>query len=226
MSLDLYARAEHLLGIEEATEHLHELYLRTLESYPVETLLDIGCGRGTLMEKLSARGVGCVGIDRSAVMAEAAREKGLNVTTRELCELEETFDAAVAVFDVLNFLDPESLGGFLDDVARRLEPGGIFVADINTLHGFAAVAEGTMSAEDERHFLTVDAHFEDNELHTLFTLFTGDGGACYRKEQSEIVQWFHPLRRFRSVPGLKLVKYRNISLYDTNDKMLLVFKKV
>jgi len=227
VSLDLYAKAEHLLGIDEATEKLHDFYEQTLANYKVTRLLDIGCGRGALMERMNAKGIETAGIDQSAVMVDAARAKGLNVSHRGICEVEGTFDAAVAVFDVLNFLDKEALGVFLHCVASRLEPGGVFVADINTLHGFSEVAEGSMSAEDANHYLCVEAHFEANELHTWFTLFSRENGErCYAKERSEIVQWFHPLKRFRNVPELKLSHYRNLSLYDKNDKMLLVFTKV
>lgn len=226
MSLDLYAKAEHLLGIEESTERLHDLYIQTLKKYPVKTLLDIGCGRGFLMEKAQELGMVCTGIDQSAVMVEAAAAKGLTAAKKGICEVEGSYDAAVAVFDVLNFLDKDGLFIFLHCVAQRLNPGGIFIADINTLHGFTDVAEGTMTNEDENHFLTVDAYFESEELHTEFTLFTKTSPECYMKEQSEIVQWFHPLKRFRNVPNLKLTHYKNISLYDTNDKMLLVFQAV
>ncbi|MBD3800718.1 MAG: class I SAM-dependent methyltransferase [Campylobacterales bacterium] len=226
MSLDLYAKAEHLLGIEESTERLHDLYIQTLKNYPVKTLLDIGCGRGFLMEKAQELDMICTGIDQSAVMVEAAAAKGLTAVKKGICEVEGSYDAAVAVFDVLNFLDKDGLFIFLQCVAQRLNPGGIFIADINTLHGFTDVAEGTMTNEDENHFLAVDAYFESEELHTEFTLFTKTSPECYMKEQSEIVQWFHPLKRFRNVPNLKLTHYKNISLFDTNDKMLLVFQAV
>lgn len=225
MSLDLYAKAEHLLGIEASTERLHEIFRQTLKNYPVATLLDIGCGRGGLMEKLEEDGIECTGIDQSAVMVAAASEKGLNVSKKGICEVEGRFDAAAAVFDVLNFLDRPGLELFFGCVADRLPRGGLFLADINTYHGFSGVADGSMSAEDERHFLSVDAEFADNELHTHFTLFTREDDGRYTKEQSLIIQWFHPLERFRNLPSLKLVQYKNISLYDTNDKMLLVFKK-
>ena len=226
MGLDLYAKAEHLLGIEASTERLHDLYLKTLEKYPVKTLLDIGCGRGLLMEKLQARGIACTGIDQSAVMVDAAAAKGLAVSKKGICETGGTYDAAVAVFDVLNFLDKTGLALFLHCVAQRLAPGGIFIADVNTLRGFTDVAQGTMSNEDDEHFLVVDADFEADELHTRFTLFSKTSPECYVKEQSEIVQWFHPLKRFRDVPELKLIRETKLSLYDTNDKTLLVFQRI
>jgi len=225
VSLDLYARSEHLLGLEEPTERLHDIYLQTLENYPVRALLDIGCGRGGLMERLKGEGIESVGIDQSAVMVADAAAKGLTVYHKGICEAPGRYDAAVAVFDVLNFIEPEMLEYFFGCIADRLRPGGVFIADINTLHGFSDVAEGVMSAEDANHFLSVEATFDGKTLETDFTLFTRSEGECYTKEQSTIVQWFHSLGRLRANGALTLVHYRNISLYDTNDKMLLVFKK-
>lgn len=226
MSLDLYAKSEDLIGIADATEKLHDIYLQTLKKYPLKTLLDIGCGRGLLMEKLTQAGVACRGIDQSELMVQAARAKGLDASRQGVCEVSGHYDAAVAVFDVLNFLDLDGLKPFLECTTRCLEPGGVFIADINTLYGFTDVAEGTMTNEDDTRFLCVDARFEANELHTAFTLFTKRRAGGYDKEQSEIVQWFHPLERFRNVPGLRLLHYKNISLYAPNDKLLMVFQKV
>lgn len=226
MSLDLYARTEHLCGIEEATEALHNLYRSELEEYDVTSLLDIGCGRGGFMQMMDEAGVSCKGTDLSAVMVEDARAKGLDVECLDICDAGGEYDAAVAIFDVLNFLDDGALEKFLDGVAARLKTGGVFIADINTLRGFSDVAEGSMTNESETEFLNVDAVFENNELNTTFTLFNKEADGRYSKEQSTIVQYFHPLKRFRKVPNLKLVQNQTFSLYDEKDKTLLIFKKV
>jgi len=221
--LELYARVEHLLGIEESTQFLHDSYAQTLDAYDVKTVLDIGCGRGGLMEQLSHDDVEAKGIDLSEVMVEEAKAKGLNVECIDVADESGQYDAAVAVFDVLNFMDATQLEKFLDDVAKTLKPKGLFIADINTKYGFSAVAEGTMNAEDEDGFLSVDAVFDSNELRTIFTYFAKGEESCYSKEQQMITQHFHPLSFFRKKRALKLIKHEKISLYDTNDKALLVF---
>jgi len=58
-NLDLYAKAEHLLGIEEATEALYDLYRSELDEYKIKTLLDVGCGRGGFMQRMISDGVKC-----------------------------------------------------------------------------------------------------------------------------------------------------------------------
>ena len=225
MVLDLYAKSEDLLGIEEATEQLHELFLQALQAYDVTTFLDIGCGRGGLLEKGRDNGMTGSGIDLSPLMVEAARAKGLDVQCQGVCETTGSYDAAVAVFDVLNFVHPDALDGFLECVAALLRPEGLFMLDINTLHGFANVAEGTMSSEDETRFLCVDAEFSNNELHTRFTLFEKEEDGRYRKEQDSVVQYFHALKRFKKHPLFKVVEQHGLSLYDREDKTFLILKK-
>jgi cyclopropane fatty-acyl-phospholipid synthase-like methyltransferase len=224
-NLDLYAKAEHLLGIQEATEALHELYLHVLQDYSVNTLLDVGCGRGGFMQMMQESGVTCKGIDLSPVMVDACKKEGLDVECIDIQEEHGSYDAIVAIFDVLNFLDKTALSEFLEAVAEKLNEGGIFVADINTLHGFSNVAEGTMSAEDEHSFLCVDALFEQNKLHTTFTLFEKESQGLYTKLQDTIVQYFHKIDTFSRLASLKLLEKQNISLYDRNDKTLLVLQK-
>lgn len=224
-NLDLYAKAEHLLGIEEATEALYDLYRSELDEYNVKTLLDVGCGRGGFMQRMISDGVTCKGIDLSAVMIQECQAQGLDAECIDLKDVEGKFDAVVSIFDVLNFMDKEALLEFLESVAEKLNDDGIFIADINTLYGFSDVAEGTMSSENENEFLSVDAVFQNNELHTKFTLFEKRSDGNYTKHQDTIVQYFHKIQTFQKLTGLKLIEKQTFSLYDSEDKTLLIFKK-
>ncbi|UCN01211.1 class I SAM-dependent methyltransferase [Sulfurimonas sp. SWIR-19] len=224
-NLDLYAKAEHLLGIEEATEALYDLYRSELDEYSVKTLLDVGCGRGGFMQRMSSDGVTCKGIDLSAVMVAECKEQGFDAECIDIKEVDGKFDAIVSIFDVLNFMDNETLLAFLESVADKLNDEGVFIADINTLYGFRDVAEGTMSSENEKEFLSVDAIFQNNELHTKFTLFEKKEDGSYIKHQDTIVQYFHKIQIFQKLSKLKLVEKQTFSLYDTEDKTLLIFKK-
>jgi cyclopropane fatty-acyl-phospholipid synthase-like methyltransferase len=224
-NLDLYAKAEHLLGIEEATEALYDLYRSELDDYNVKTLLDVGCGRGGFMQRMISDGVECRGIDLSSVMVEECQSQGLNVQCVNVADVDGKYDAVVSIFDVLNFLDKDALISFLDSIADKLNDDGVFIADINTLYGFSDVAEGTMSNDAEDEFLSVDAVFENDELHTKFTLFQKCEDGKYTKYQDTIVQYFHKIKTFQNLSGLKLVDKQTFSLYDTKDKTLLIFKK-
>ena len=224
-NLDLYAKAEHLLGIEEATEALYDLYRSELDEYNVKTLLDVGCGRGGFMKRMISDGVACKGIDLSALMIDECRADGLNAECIDVADANGKYDAVVSIFDVLNFMDKESLIAFLDSIAQRLNEDGIFIADINTLYGFSDVAEGTMSSDSDNEFLSVDAVFENDELHTKFTLFEKNKDGSFTKYQDTIVQYFHKIKLFQKLSGLKLIEKQTFSLYDTEDKTLLIFKR-
>ncbi len=224
-NLDLYAKAEHLLGIEEATEALYDLYRSELDSYDVKTLLDVGCGRGGFMKRMISDGVSCKGIDLSPLMIDECKEDGLDAECIDVADVEGKYDAVVSIFDVLNFMDKDGLIKFLDAVALKLNDDGVFIADINTLYGFSDVAEGTMSSENDEEFLSVDAVFENDELHTKFTLFEKNDDGRYTKYQNTIIQHFHKIKLFQKLDSLKLVDKQTFSLYDTEDKTLLIFKK-
>ena len=223
-NLDLYAKAEHLLGIEEATEALYDLYRSELDDYEVKTLLDVGCGRGGFMQRMISDGVTCKGVDLSSVMIEECKALGLDAECIDVADVDGKFDAIVSIFDILNFMNNDDLIKFLDAIADKLEDDGVFIADINTLYGFSDVAEGTMSREKDDEFLIVDAEFHDNELNTQFTLFKQEG-EVYKKYQDIIIQHFHKIKIFQNLDKLKLIDKQTFSLYDTEDKTLLIFKK-
>ncbi len=224
-NLDLYAKAEHLLGIEEATEALYDLYRSELDDKEIKTLLDVGCGRGGFMTRMISDGVKCKGVDLSAVMVDECRADGLDAECIDVSEVDGTYDAVVSIFDVLNFMDKDALIKFLDAIATKLNDDGIFIADINTRYGFSDVAEGSMSKDTDAEFLSVDAEFVNDELHTQFTLFEKNEDGCYKKHQDTIIQHFHKIKIFQKLSALKLIEKQTFSLYDTEDKTLLIFKK-
>jgi len=136
-NLDLYAKAEHLLGIEEATEALYDLYRSELDEYKIKTLLDVGCGRGGFMQRMISDDVKCKGVDLSSVMVDECKAQDLDAECIDVADVDGTYDAVVSIFDVLNFMDKEALVKFLDAISTKLNDDGIFIADINTLYALA-----------------------------------------------------------------------------------------
>ncbi len=224
--LDLYAKIESLIGFDTQYETLYQNYLALLKSLHVKTILDVGCGNGKFLKHLKESGFEALGIDRSAKMVERALALGVNASTKELCECEaERFECVVAIADVLNYISPLELGSFLDAIAFCLPKGGHFVCDVNTLYGFEGVAEGVMCQDNGTQFLCVDATFSNKELFTKIVLFEKEG-ALYRKEEGNIIQYFHPLSFFKKLTALKLVSTKPITLFgDAPDKTILIFQK-
>jgi len=91
-------------------------------------VLDLGCGSGRLLGAL-----GGVGIDVSAALLRAARDKGLAVARADAHALpfgDAAFDTIIAANGVFRYLDPPRA---LAECARVLAPGGRLA-----LHQFAA----------------------------------------------------------------------------------------
>ena len=225
--LDLYATIEPLIGFDAQYERLYARYLKELKSLHVKEILDIGCGNGTLLVHLKKEGFVAQGIERSPMMVERALAKGVNASLLELDAFEaESFDAILAVADVLNYIPEDELEHFFAQVHRVLKQGGSFLADINTLYGFEAIADGVMVKEEGDCFLSVDAHFEKPLLQTQITLFRKEK-EHYIKEQGSITQYFHPLNRFKKLKHFRLFKTYPMTLFSEHDadKTLLHFIK-
>ena len=95
-----------------------------------DAFLDVGCGRGVLLEEFRRRGWAAVGTQVSRTAAEAAARRGLDVRLGELPELDlpENAFRAVAFYHVLEHLDrPER---YLRETHRLLRPDGLLVVEV------------------------------------------------------------------------------------------------
>ena len=227
-ALDLYAKVEDLLGIKEVAPALYAHYLLFLNTSDFDTLLDVGCGSGIfLFQMQKALDIPRVkGIDLSPLMVAKTCEYNIDAQTIDLCSLEGKYDVITAVFDMLNYLNPEQLQSFLICVHNHLTKDGIFLCDINTLYGFENVAVGSFIVDDEERFLTIDSDFENDEYISEFTLFEQEG-ISYRKSQETIRQYYHTVENIVKYSGLELLVNDDVNLYELeeSDKRFVVLKK-
>jgi SAM-dependent methyltransferase len=96
-------------------------------------VVDVGCGRAELLEVLQADGVSCIGVDTDSGMVAEARARGLDVRhTDVVAFLESVPDSSLgSVFSahLAEHLDLDVLIRFLELSARKLKPGGVFIAE-------------------------------------------------------------------------------------------------
>ena len=106
-----------------------------------KTVLDLCCGTGSASLLLAAQGYRVTGVDISAGMIECAerkaREKRLPIEFRvqdaASLRLGRRFDLVVSFFDSLNYiLDAAALQNAFYRVFEHLDPGGLFIFDMNT----------------------------------------------------------------------------------------------
>lgn len=107
-------------------------------------LLDVGCGRGELLELLAERGIAAEGIDLDAGMVDHCRGKGLeNVTRADAVEyLEAAAPGALRTIfaaQVIEHLHYEALLAFLRAARAALAPGGRLIVETVNPHAAQAL---------------------------------------------------------------------------------------
>ena len=226
-ALDLYSKVEDLLGVNEVTPKLYENYFYTLQKIKFNSLLDIGCGRGEFLLQLTNLfpDTKLMGIDLSPLMVQTTQNKGIEAECIDLCKLDKKFQVITAVFDMVNYLDTPSLKRFMRCIEDRLEDGGYFICDINSLYAFEELAVGSYVRDDYSRFVTVDSYFEDNKYYSEFTLFEKDGQR-FKKSQDIIIQYYHKVEELIKLTNLKLIEEFPFSIYGEEiEKFYLIFKK-
>jgi SAM-dependent methyltransferase len=103
-----------------------------------ERVLDLGCGDGTLAERICAAGAQVVCVDSAPSMVEAARARGFDARMMDGQALDfvHEFDA---VFSNAALHWMPRADAVIAGVARALRPGGRFVAEFGAHGNVAAV---------------------------------------------------------------------------------------
>ena len=94
--------------------------VRLLKQYKPNSVLEVGCGAGEFLYRLSACAGRVVGVDINERAIAVARSKGLAVSNQPLSAMTETFDM-IFMFQVLEHL--EAPGAFISELVGRLNPG-------------------------------------------------------------------------------------------------------
>ncbi len=151
------------------------------------TVLDLACGTGSLTLELARRGYEMIGVDASPDMLCVARGKCMQAgagvlflcQAMEALDLYGTVNAAVCTLDSLNHItDPDTLREVFRRVSLFLEPGGLFIFDVNTpykhreilgdntfvydLEGLYCVWQNAYDAQDDTVDILLD-FFEEGE---------------------------------------------------------------
>ncbi len=116
---------------------LNQVFLNFLQDYlvnPGSAVLDLGCGPGDYVDKLTRAGHQAVGIDSSKVMiAEAQAQKQgtfYPLPFSEIDQLKGDFDCAFCVGNSLSYLPADATQPFLKNIRRLLHPSGVFILQV------------------------------------------------------------------------------------------------
>lgn len=205
-------------------------------------ILDLGCGTGTLTRMMASAGYDMIGVDGSQEMLMEAREKTEETDILYLCqdmrefELYGTVQAVVSTCDTMNYLlTPEDFIQTVRLVNNYLDPGGIFIFDLNTLYKFREVMGNTTIAESGEDASFIWDNFFDEETGRNeydLTLFIRQENGLYERRIEVHEEQGYPLARvkeFLAAGGMEFVRVFDADTggepTDTSEKVFFIARE-
>lgn len=174
-------------------------------------VLDLGCGTGTLTRLLADKGYDMIGVDLSGEMLELAMEKEaedpkeilyLMQDMREF-ELYGTVRAIVSICDSMNYiLEEEDFVQVLKLANNYLDPGGVFIFDLNTIYKYRDTMGETTIAEnrDEGSFIWENYYDEEEMINEYdLTLFIREEDGRFSKYEETHYQRAYDLNAVKAM---------------------------
>ncbi|BCN32143.1 class I SAM-dependent DNA methyltransferase [Anaeromicropila herbilytica] len=182
-----------------------EYLIQLLSKYEVSEglVLDLGCGTGSITERLFKKGYDMIGIDNSEEMLAIALEKLSESLSEE--ELEEgrrnilyllqdmrefelygTVKAVVSICDSMNYiLSEEDLIKVFGLVNNYLDTNGVFIFDMNTEYKYEKIlADNTIAENREDTSFIWDNYYDVEEKLNEYDL------TIYVKEEEDLFRRF------------------------------------
>ena len=206
-------------------------------------VLDLGCGTGSLTECLARAGYDMIGVDSSEDMLEIAMDKrgrsGLDILyllqdMREF-ELYGTVRAVVSICDSMNYiLDYADLGQVFRLVNNYLDPGGIFIFDLNTEYKYEALMGSRTFAEDREDgsFIWYNEYSPEDHINEYdLTLFVREGKLFRRFQETHYQRAYSPaeVRRAAAEAGMEFEAcwdaFSRDPVKPDSERMYMVFRE-
>lgn len=157
-----------------------------------ELVADLGCGTGTFCLKMAAKGYEMIGIDQSAEMLSCARQKALQAEADVLFlnqdmtsfELYGTVDVITCLMDSVNYVTYKSdLKRFFKLVKNYLNPGGLFIFDINSPYKFENILSSNVFYEmdEDVSYIWQNSYDKSKKLCRFDLSFFVKEGELYRR---------------------------------------------
>lgn len=185
------------------------------------TAVDLACGTGSVAVLLAERGMAVTAVDMSSDMLTVAAQKAEKMENRPLlvCQplqelrLPRGVDLAVCALDSLDYItDPADCARAIDRVYKVLNPGGIFIFDVNTPEKLRSMDGQVFLDEDDNVYCVWRGAFDESNNICSYgmDLFQREGAVWYRsfEEHQEYAYSQTQLTRY-----LKDAGFTNIEVY-------------
>ena len=163
-----YDRLTNDVDYEAVVAFYNEILRR--EGLRPRTAVDLACGTGSVALLLARQGLRVTAVDMSEEMLTAAAQKAAEETNppafacqmlQEL-SLPRGVDLAVCALDSLDYiLDPKDCAEAIRRVYKALNPGGIFIFDVNTPEKLRAMDGQVFLDEDDDVYCVWRGEFDE-----------------------------------------------------------------
>lgn len=222
----VYDMFQDNINYEEWAEYLIETLRQ--DDIGEGLILELGCGTGTMTELFAAAGYDMIGIDNSEEMLAEAMEKRVEsghdilylLQDMQDFELYGTVRAVISVCDSMNYLtEEEDLEYLFALVNNYLDPGGLFIFDMNTEYKYRDVIGDATIAEDREDgsFIWENSYDPETGVNVYeLALFLPREDGLYEKCVEEHYQRAYSVDKIRKMiekSGMELV-----AVYDAYTK--------
>ena len=151
-----------------------KFYMQILEreGYKPRTVADLACGTGAVTAILAKMGYPVLGVDMSEEMLTEAAMKTMDLDPmpRFVCQklqelrLPRAVDMAVCALDSLDYItNPDDCAEAIRRIYKALNPGGIFIFDVNTPEKLRAMDGQVFLDEDDDVYCVWRGEFDEKE---------------------------------------------------------------
>ena len=204
-------------------------------------ILDLGCGTGKLTRLMEQKGYDMIGVDNAFEMLDIAREQDsenilyLMQDMREF-ELYGTVRAVYSACDSVNYiLEEEELLEVFKLVNNYLDPGGLFIFDINSSFKYhELLAENTFAETREEGSFIWENYFDEEERINEYdlTLYIEEEDGRFARFQEMHYQKCYELNTIKKLieaAGLEFVvaydAYTKNPVADDSEKITIVARE-
>ena len=120
-------------SILDSLSHYDNLIDTLVCFHPNMNLLDIGCGRGELIQRFSSKFKDSIGIEKDTNMVDICKRSNINVIQGDAIKLLENFDSeslsVITAFHIIEHLTKSQLLELIKHCRRILKPDGILILE-------------------------------------------------------------------------------------------------
>ena len=198
-----------------------DFYRQIMEEEGVHprSAVDLACGTGSVAQLLAKQGIPTIGVDLSEDMLTQAQLKTADMDNppRYICQsldklkLYKAVDLAVCALDSLDYItEPDRCRQAIRRIYRALNPGGLFVFDVNTPEKLRAMDGQVFLDEDDDVYCVWRGRFDEetNICSYGMDLFQRDGKRWVRsfEEHREYAYSQEQLRAYLKAAGFSRIE--------------------